>query len=124
MKWYTLLIVVLCAQGCAHNDEWSRGDTDRFIAYAVAGAADTYTTSRFQYHPELEEANPIVAAAIGRNPSTSDLWQGWATVTISNYFIARALPEKWRKRYINTWTVAHGTLAIYNCGRLSKLGDC
>ena len=64
-----------------------------------------------------------MAGLIGKNPQTSDLWQGYATFAISNYFIARMLPREWRKFYLGGWTVGHSIATINNCMELGKRDD-
>jgi hypothetical protein len=77
--------------------------------------ADAVTTSRIQYQDNTWEAGPIAKNVLGSQPSTSDTYQYFATVMISSYFIARALPEKWRP-YYQGWEIGiHGIAVNRNC---------
>ena len=112
-----VLAIVLAAfhlGGCAHSEPWTRDDTLMFSAYMMTSAADTYTTSKFDDCYPLAEANPIVRESLGANPESDDLWRSQLLVWGANYFIARAMPEKWRHRYLGIWTVAHLGAAMHN----------
>lgn len=100
--------------GCAHQDEWTKTDTYMQAVVTAAYAADAYTTSKIQYHPELREEGPA-HFALGRQPSTSDTWMYFGTLAITNYFISRALPAKWRPFWQSVNIVAHGSAAFTNC---------
>ncbi len=118
-----VLLLITVLGGCAHEDPWTRGDTMLYAGYVAAGALDTKSTSRFQYYPDIYEVNPAVYWTLGRSPSTPDLWQAYISVVAVNYFVARALPTKWRTRYLGVWTVGHGAAWINNCRLLEKKSD-
>lgn len=86
----------------------------------VVLAADAYTTSRIQYHEGIYEAGAIAKHVLGRQPSTSDTWTYFGTLIISNYFIGRALPAKWRPYWYGLEMTAHSYAVINNC----NLGLC
>ncbi|KKM90900.1 hypothetical protein LCGC14_1233980 [marine sediment metagenome] len=92
-------------------------DKDRY-SNAVDGdcayAADAYTTKYIQYDPLMQEEG-LARHVLGRQPSTSDTYMYFGTLMISNYFISRALPAKWRPFWQFANIVGHGSAAIGNC---------
>ena len=112
-----LLIILLVASGCAHQDEWTSLDTKFQIAVTVAIAADGYTSSKIQYTPGMREEGLVAKQFLGRQPSTADVWMYTGTLMISSYFISRALPSKWRPFWQGFQTADHGLAAISNCQR-------
>jgi hypothetical protein len=96
MKATSLLLAVLLLTGCAHSDPWSTRDTVMQLGVTVILAADARTTTHIQYVDGIYEAQPLTQRVLGRQPSTSDTYQYFATLAITNYMISRALPAKWR----------------------------
>ena len=91
-----MLSVVFLTVGCTHNDPWTRGDTARQVLVSASYVIDATQTVDIQHRPDLMEGGLIARHVLGLQPSTSDTWQYFATLTISNYLIARAMPAKWR----------------------------
>lgn len=118
-----LLIISIFAllQGCAHSDPWTRQNTVLQSIYTGTLVLDAIQTADIQYRPDLMEAGPIARPILGRNPSTSDTWMYFGTLAISNYFITRALPEKWRPFWQSFGIIDHGLAVINNCA--SGLGS-
>ena len=108
------ILALALVSGCAHQDPWTKSDTALYSLYIGTLAADTYTTTRFQYHDCIVEINPVVRSVLGDNPKTSDAWQASATMAVTNLFVARALPEKWRDWYLSGWAAGHGVAAFHN----------
>ena len=120
MRILILLVVVVLASGCAHQDDWSKRDTYMQLGVTAVLAADAYTTSKIQYAPTIYESGPLANKVLGRQPSTSDTYMYFGTLMITNYLISRALPAKWRP-YWQGWEMsAHGYSVVNNC----NLGLC
>lgn len=110
-----IILTILLISGCAHNDPWTTRDTVMQVGVTVALAADAVTTSRIQYCETCYERGPVAKRFLGSQPSTSDTYLYFGTLAITNYFISRALPAKWRP-YWQTWEMAvHGYAVINNC---------
>ncbi len=111
---YPLILVSLCT-GCAHNDPWTRHDTEWFVAYTVSLTLDVHSTNRLiERYPDVRERNPVVVAFIGERPNTDELVVGAIAAATINFFIARALPSRYRRKYLALWTFGHTALAINN----------
>lgn len=117
---FSLLLFVVLLQGCVHSDPWTKTDTILYSAVVVALTADAITTSRIQYIPGIYEAGPVARHVLGSQPSTSDTIMYFGTIAISNYFIGRALPSKWRRFWYVWETGIHTAAVLNNC----KLGLC
>ena len=115
MRKFAIVIILALLSGCAHQDEWTTRDTWLQIGVTATLAADAYTTSKIQYDPWIEEVGPIAKHVLGRQPSTSDTYMYFGTLAISNYFITRALPAKWRPYWQGYEIAVHGSVAIKNC---------
>ena len=109
------LIIFVLLSGCASSDPWTRRDTVLQVAYTAVSAADHYQTTKIQYRPDLVESNPVAAMVLGGNPGTSDVWQVFATMAITNYLISRALPSKWRPYWQGAHIVGHAWAINKNC---------
>lgn len=112
-----LLIISTLAllQGCAHNDPWTKRDTVLQAIYTGTLVVDAIQTADIQYRPDLVEAGPVARTILGLNPSTSDTWMYFGTLAISNYFITRALPEKWRPFWQGANIAVHTNAIFNNC---------
>lgn len=99
--------------GCASSDNWTRADTARELTFQVANAADAYQTSRYASDPTIEEGTPFTRAVIGSEPSGSDVALYFGTMAVSHYFIARALPAKWRP-WFQGGTAGLSIYTVYN----------
>ena len=120
MRSFAILIALAMLSGCAHTDGWNREDTLYQLGVTAALAGDAYTTSRIQYMPSIKEGGPIAKHFLGLQPSTEDTVMYFTSVAIVNYFISRALPRKWRRRW-QTWEISvHGYSIKNNC----DLGLC
>ena len=123
MDKYTLMILsVLMAQGCAHQDEWTTGDTVMQSIYTVSALADGYMTTKIQDHPNIEENGAVALHILGPNPSTSDTWMYIGTLIVTNYLIARALPEGWRSIWQVGTTTRH-VLAVNHGNQIGLFGE-
>ena len=110
-----ILLLIFALVGCAHQDEWTTRDTWMQVGVTAAIAADAYTSSKIQYTPNVMEDGPIAHRIIGRQPSTFDVYMYSGTLIITNYFISRALPGKWRP-YWQVWGIYdHGYATYHNC---------
>ena len=106
--------------GCASTDQWTRQDTWMQVGVTAVIAADAYTTSKIQYTPGIYESGPIARQVLGLQPTTSDTYLYFGTLIISNYFITRMMPAKWRKYWQGWEMTAHGYAIVNNC----NLGLC
>lgn len=114
MHRYAIIAMALLS-GCAHQDPWTSDDTDHFIAYTVSVAFDVHSTNRLiKRYPDVSEHNPIVSAVIGSRPNTNKLVVGAIVVSTVNFFVARALPSRYRRKYLTLWTFGHIILAVNN----------
>jgi hypothetical protein len=114
MKTLIAILILALLSGCAHQDEWTREDTWRQITVTAALMADGYTTAQIHKDPMVEEGGPIARKFLGPQPSSEDTAIYFATLAISNYFISRALPAKWRHRW-QTWEMTvHGYAVVKN----------
>lgn len=85
------------------------------VAYTAAFAYDAYQTTGIQYRSGLVEGNRMAAMVIGANPSTSDTWQVFVTVSITNYLISRSLPARWRPYWQGASIAGHAWAINENC---------
>ena len=106
--------------GCAHSDPWTKQDTVLYAAYVGTLAYDAHTTAEIRNYPRIEEGGQIARQVLGPNPSSSDTYQYFATLAISNYLIARALPDKWRDVWLGANSVIHFDAAHGNDGLYQK----
>ena len=111
-----LLVIVtfMLLQGCAHSDPWTERDTVLQVAYTVTLAADAITTSRIQYHDNIQEVGPA-QYVLGSQPSTASTWQYFTSVAIVNAIITRALPAKWRLYWQSAGIASQTKAVISNC---------
>lgn len=114
MSW-VLLLAVLLLTGCAHSDPWSKRDTVLYGVTLGVLAADAYTTSRIQYTAGVYEVGPVARRVLGSQPRTSDTVMYFGTLAVSNYFIGRALPAKWRPYWYGLGIAHHGYVIRNNC---------
>ncbi len=111
----TLIMIVLACTGCAHNDPWTRKDTQREVVFNLVNIADAVTTSRIQDHPNLTEGHWLANSVLGDNPSTDDTVKYFASRAVVHYLIGRSLPAKWRP-YWQGFNVVEGAITIHkNC---------
>lgn len=109
------ILSLSCTLGCAHEDAWTEKDTHHFTAYAIAVTADSYSTSRaISKGPYFHEENPFVRGIAGSRPSDDELIAGTILFATMNYFIARALPDEYRRKYLGLWTFGHSAMTIHN----------
>jgi len=124
MKSFVAILAFSLLAGCVHSDPWTKQDTVLQSLVTATYVIDAIQTSEIQYHPELEEGGPIARGVLGRQPSTSDTWQYFATVSVSSYLIARALPAKWRPFWQGGQLAVQGKAIFNNCanglGRICK----
>lgn len=94
-----LLIAIVLLTACAHTDQWTTDDTVvQGILIAVV-IADGIQTSRIQDHPNIMETGPVASLFLGNNPSTTNTWLYMASLSVSQFLIARWLPHGWRRLY-------------------------
>lgn len=119
MRHFILLFFLV---GCAHQDPWTTDDTVWQGIYTATALADAHMTTKIQDHPNIEESGSIAKQVLGPNPTTSDTWMYFGTVIISNYFIARALPEGWRRIWQVGTTTRHA-LAVNDGHQIGLFGE-
>lgn len=117
-----LLLSTMLFMGCAHQDPWTTGDTVLQGIYMAAVIADGHMTTQIQYHPNIREAGIIASEILGANPDTSDTWLYMGTLMITNYLIARALPQGWRSIWQVGTTVPH-VLAVNDGHQMGLFGE-
>lgn len=96
MKMITLFIAFAFLTGCAHSDPWTKSNTILEGIYLATVVTDGVMTAKIQDHPNIVENGLIARNFLGPNPNSSDVWQYMATVALSHWLIARALPLGWR----------------------------
>lgn len=106
---------LILLSGCAHQDAWTTRDTVGQVVLSAALVADAYSTSNIQYTAKVWENGPIAGKVLGLQPATSDTWQYFTTLAISHYFIARALPAKWRPYWQYGNATFHAVWVRKNC---------
>lgn len=112
-----LILTILLTSACAHNDPWTTRDTVMQVGVTTILAYDAVTTSRIQYCETCYEAGAVAKRFLGSQPSTSDTWMYFGTLAITNYFISRALPAKWRPYWQVGSAVPHVVAINGNCER-------
>ena len=115
-KYIAILILILMTAalfGCASSDRWTTRDTWMQVGVTAVLTTHAYTTSKIQYAPNVHEAGPIAKQFLGSQPTTRDTYVYFGTLIISNYFITRMLPGKWRP-YWQGWEMAGHTYAVVN----------
>lgn len=115
--------------GCslAPRDDWSRANTVAEVAFQVSNALDAAQTAQFKNRPDVGESVAFTRAVIGESPTTRDTAMYFATMGLSHYLIARALPAKWRPWFQGA-SLIYSTSLVYNncnvygllCGGASK----
>lgn len=113
-----MILIVACGlQGCEVSswgqDPWTDRDSALQTWVTVAYAIDAAQTADIQYDPRLEEGGLIAHNVLGRQPSTSDTWQYFATVAFSSYVLAYYMPAKWRP-WFQGGQLAGESYSIYN----------
>ncbi len=110
----TIMLLSILISGCA-SDPWTKTDTIFELVYVASIAADAYTTTEIQHHPDIKERQPVTRFILGDNPSTSETWQYFAVLGLSHYLIARSLPASWRRWWQVGGTSYHGYMVYRNC---------
>ena len=105
----------LALTGCASSGEWTRADTARELAFVGAIAADAWQTSQIAGRADLVEGEPLARAVLGREPSKSGTAVYFATLGVSHFLIARALPAKWRPWFQSGTLAYEGLIVSRNC---------
>lgn len=116
----SLIILVVLLSGCANTDPWRTRDTVGQVLVTTALIADAVTTTKIQYHDGIYEDGSVARRVLGSQPKTSDTYQYFGTLIISNYLISKALPEKWRPYWQYSNFIYHGVTVHNNC----DLGLC
>ena len=115
MRIVSIIVASMVCTGCAHQDPWINEDTKHFMAYAVSASIDVYSTNRLlDGYYFAEERNPVIIRTFGVRPTKNQLIIGTLVIGTLNYFIAKALPEKYRHKYLDIWTFGHSALALNN----------
>ena len=124
MKSFVAILAFSLLAGCASSDPWTRQDTVLQSIYTGTLVVDAIQTSQIQYDPGLQENGMVARSVLGRQPSTSDTWQYFATLAVSNYLISRALPSNWRPVWQGANIIHHTSVIFHNCtqglGRICK----
>jgi len=126
MKQLLIILSLISLSGCAtyQHDPWTKQDTVLQSLVTATYAIDAIQTSQIQYHPELEEGGPIARQVLGRQPSTSDTWQYFATVAFTSYVISYYMPAKWRPFWQGGQIAVQTKTIFSNCahglGRICK----
>lgn len=110
-----LSLLILFNVGCASSDPWTKSDTYRQAVVTAALIGDAVTTAKIRECNNCYENGPLTSKILGRQPNVKDTYTYYGTLIISNYFISRALPAKWRP-YWQTWEFSVHTYSISkNC---------
>jgi hypothetical protein len=99
--------------GCAHSDEWTREDTAMYVVSSAVIAVDGVLTNRIQDCYTCSATGPITGRILSDKPSTNETIVYFGSVIVTNYFIGRALPAKWRK-YWYTWELSVHGYSVYD----------
>ena len=125
-QFVSISFALIVLNGCAVNDSWSKRDTILEISWQVVNVMDAASTANLENTPSwqpvgdgrmrrLEEHSPLTRAVIGPRPSSEDVYVWMATVGISHWLIARALPPKWRPWYQGASILVSGEAVKGNC---------
>lgn len=118
------ILSLSCVLGCANQDAWTSQDTRHFTLYATAASLDSYSTSRLlDKDPTGHEFNPFVSEIAGNRPSDKELIVGTIVFATINYFVARALPYEYRRKYLGLWTFGHSAMIINNVSYINGYND-
>ena len=90
------------------------------IAVTVTLAGDAWTTSKIHKTPFVYESGPTARPLLGPQPDPTEVYIFFVSTAITNYFITRALPAKWRPWFQGGIIVRH----IYNIEKNCDLGLC
>ena len=115
MRIVLTLIVVVVVTGCASTDEWRTVDTQRQIAVTVAIAADAWSSRNIRSEPDYREVGLVASRVIGSQPSAGEFIVYFTAVAVVDYYISRALPEKWRPYFQVFAFMSHARAAHHNC---------
>lgn len=112
-----LLIVSasLLSAGCAHQDEWRTVDTERQLVATAAIVFDGWSSRNIGPATFTYEGGFVASRLIGPYPSNEDFIVYLTTVAIADYFIARALPAKWRPYFQVGVFAMHTRAGLSNC---------
>lgn len=112
------LLIPICAllalSGCAHQDVWTTRDTIGQVIATIAIVGDGVSTSRIRGTEGISEIGGA-RHFIGSQPTKQDTAMYFTTLAISSYFIARALPAKWRPYFQGSEVVIFGSSWYNNC---------
>lgn len=115
-----LVMTALIVCGCAHQDPWTKRDTWGQAAATIAIIGDGVSSLKIRETPNLHEAGYVASRIIGSQPTKEDFILYHTTLAISSYFIARALPAKWRPYWQVIEAGTHSYAWYNNC----QLGLC
>ena len=89
-----IAVIVLLLSSSAHAD-WSKADTNRQIAFTAVTVLDWSQTRYISKHPDVfyEDFNKY----LGEHPTTNKVNNYFLSAMLINYYIAYALPDKYRK---------------------------
>lgn len=113
----TLAAVALLLQACAvfhAPDDWRARDTVLEASFQAVNVLDAVTTARIKDSP-WEERSALTRAVIGAKPGANETALYFASVALSHWLIARALPPKWRPWFQAGTTVYVGDAVRTNC---------
>jgi len=109
------LIVVVALTGCASNNEWRPVDTQRQILVTMAIAADTWSSRNIGSETGTQEVGIVARSLIGAHPSSEEFLVYFTVIAVADYYISRALPEKWRPFFQFFTFVEHLGAVKHNC---------
>lgn len=122
MKIHYLVILIFCLSGCAHQDEWTTGDTVLESIYIATALADGYAATKIHEHPNIIESGKIAGTFLGQNPDPGDVWLYIGGNIVLHYVVARALPRGLRSMWQGVGIWRHG-MAVNDANQLGLFGE-
>lgn len=103
-----------CSAG--EKSPWTKTDTELQAAVTVVTVMDWAQTLHIARNPEkFEERDPIVAAIIGKHPTTTKVNALIGSCIVANAYIAYRLPQPYRRYWQGFWIVTEGAAVTHNC---------
>ena len=110
MNWL-LIIFILMLSGCASSGSWDT--TDKALgATALAATVSDWGQTRFiaENPQRFHENNPL----LGEHPSLGRVDAHFVGAIVGGYFIADALPGKYRKVFLGTVSILEISVTAHN----------
>ncbi len=107
------LLAFASTAGCSTftvQDDWSAKDDKRMMAVYASVAADAITTPRLGDRRGVKEGGQIASRVLGPKPDEGETLVYMAALSFGYRWLARRLPEKWRR------VIQYGAIATHVAG--------